>query len=147
MAGRPRQRNSGVWELRVCLGRDDASRVRNKYTTFEGTRRAAERELAQLVTHQEDEPARVPHEDEQAWGPTTTINDAIQGWKQNGWQDLSPDTVPGYEGVWRRSIHAAYRGLPPCPPTTSSATSATSRRAEPVDTEGYEGRAPAKFER
>jgi len=110
MAGSLRQRNSGIWELRVYLGRDDAGRVRHKYTTFEGTRRAAERELARLVTHQADEPERVPHEVERPWGQTTTINDAIQGWKQNGWQDLSPNTVRGYEGVWRRNIHDSIGG-------------------------------------
>lgn len=26
------------------------------------------------------------------------------GWKQNGWQDLSPNTVRGYEGVSRRNV-------------------------------------------
>jgi hypothetical protein len=105
MAGGLRQRNSGVWDLRVHLGRDNAGRVRHKLTTFEGTRRAAERKLARLVTHQSDEPARVPHEGVQAWGPTTTVNGAIRGWKQNGWQDLKPTTVRGYDGVWRRNIH------------------------------------------
>jgi hypothetical protein len=27
-----------------------------------------------------------------------------RGWKQNGWQDLSPNTVRGYEGVWRGNV-------------------------------------------
>jgi integrase len=78
--------------------------VRHKYATFEGTKRAAERELARLVTQQEDEPARIPEREERTWGPATTINDAVEGWKQNGWQDLSPNTVRGYEGVWRRDV-------------------------------------------
>jgi integrase len=91
--------------LRIYIGRDSTGRVRHKYTTFEGTKRAAERELARLVTNQEEDRARVPQREEQAWGPTTTINDAIEGWKQNGWQDLSPNTVRGYEGVWRRNVH------------------------------------------
>ena len=42
--------------------------------------------------------------EERTWGPTTTVNDAIEGWKNNGWQDLSPNTVRGYEGVWRRNV-------------------------------------------
>lgn len=104
MAGSIRQRSPGVWELRVYIGRDGTGRVRHKYATFEGTKRAAERELARLVTKQEDQPARIPERDERAWGPTTTINDAIEGWKRNGWQDLSPNTVRGYEGVWRRNV-------------------------------------------
>jgi|GEM_PF-897004 len=104
MAGSIRQRSPGVWELRVYLGRDNVGRVRHQYTTFAGTKRAAERELARLVTHHEEKPARVPQKEEEAWGPTTTINDAIEGWKRNGWQDLSPNTVRGYEGVWRRNV-------------------------------------------
>ncbi len=60
--------------------------------------------MARLVTQQEDEPARIPEREERTWGPATTINDAIEGWKQNGWQDLSPNTVRGYEGVWRRDV-------------------------------------------
>jgi hypothetical protein len=104
MAGSLRQRSPGVWELRVYIGRDSAGRVRHKYATFEGTKRAAEREPARLVTTQENQPARVPEREERAWGPTTTINDAIEGWKQNGWQDLSPNTVRGYEGVWRGNV-------------------------------------------
>ena len=50
MAGSIRQRNPGVWELRVSVGRDGTGWVRHKYTTFEGTKRAAERELARLPT-------------------------------------------------------------------------------------------------
>ncbi|MGO9028621.1 MAG: tyrosine-type recombinase/integrase [Acidimicrobiales bacterium] len=104
MAGSIRQRSPGVFELRVYLGRDSTGRIRHKHATFMGTKRAAERELARLVTNQQEDPARAPQEGEQAWGPTTTINDAIEGWKQNGWQDLSPNTVRGYEGVWRRNV-------------------------------------------
>jgi len=104
MAGSMRQRSPGIWELRVYLGRDRTGRVRHKYATFEGTRRAAERELARLVTQQTDEPARIPEREERSWGPATTINDAIEGWRQNGWPDLSPNTVRGYEGVWRRNV-------------------------------------------
>jgi integrase len=104
VAGSLRQIRPGVWELRIYLGRDDTGRVRHRHATFGGTRRAAERELARLVADQEREPERPPREEEQAWGPTTTINDAVEGWRLNGWQDLSPNTVRGYDGVWRRHV-------------------------------------------
>ena len=39
-----------------------------------------------------------------AWGNATTINDAIEGWKENGWDDLSPVTVRRYENVWKVHI-------------------------------------------
>jgi len=104
MAGSMRQKRPGVWELRVYLGRDETDRVRHRQTTFDGTRRAAERELARLVAEQERKHDRPLRDDELTWGPTTTINDAIEGWRQNGWQDLSPNTVRGYDGVWRRHV-------------------------------------------
>ena len=96
-------RGRDVWELRVFLGRDSAGRVRHLQRTFRGSRRAAERELAQLVASHAQAPAAVPEEPVK-WGPTTTINDAIQAWKENGWDDLSPKTTRGYESVWGRYI-------------------------------------------
>ncbi len=104
MAGSVRQRRPGVWELRIFLGRDEAGRVRHRHLTVEGSKRVAERELARLVAEQDREPERVPHPAEAAWGPSTTINDAIEGWRDNGWDDLSPNTVRGYDGVWRRHV-------------------------------------------
>ena len=37
----------------------------------------------------------------------TTVNDAIQGWKDNGWEDLSPSTVRRYENMWMKHIHGS----------------------------------------
>ncbi len=53
---------------------------------------------------QEFEP-EVPAEPETLpWNQTTTVNDAIEGWKHNGWADLSPVTVRRYENVWKVHI-------------------------------------------
>ena len=104
MAGSIRQRRdrgSDAWELRVYLGRDPAGRVRQRSVLFRGAKRAAERELARLVAEQDRAPAVVPDEPTRTWGPTTTINDAIEGWRTNGWADLSPTTVRRYEGMLR----------------------------------------------
>ena len=38
------------------------------------------------------------------WTDTTTVNDAIEAWKQNGWQDLSPTTVRHYQELWDKHI-------------------------------------------
>jgi len=38
------------------------------------------------------------------WTDTTTVNDAITAWKQNGWQDLSPTTVRHYQELWDKHI-------------------------------------------
>ena len=35
----------------------------------------------------------------------TTINAAIEGWKRNGWQDLSPSTKRWYQSIWTTHIN------------------------------------------
>jgi integrase len=103
MRARP-DRGPSTWELRVYVGRDSTGRVRHRSHLFRGTRRAAEKELARMIVKQEDVPETVPDEASRPWGPTTTFNDAIAGWRDNGWQDLSPLTAQRYEGVWRLYI-------------------------------------------
>ncbi len=77
--------------------------MRHKHTTFVGSKRAAERELARLSI--EFESSSQPSPDESTlWGARTTFNDAILAWKQNGWQDLSPKTVTDYESLYRLHI-------------------------------------------
>jgi integrase len=95
-------RGPNVYELRVFLGRDHNGKVRHKNYTFRGPLRAAEMELARLVTEQAAEPDPVPLET--AFGQTTTINMAILAWKENGWQDLSPSTTRRYDSIWTTHI-------------------------------------------
>jgi len=107
MAGSIRQRKDRgdeTWELRVYIGRDNHGRPKQRSVLFRGGKRAAARELARLVTEQESSPAAIPQEEARAWGPSTTINQAIEGWKENGWADLSPKTVRGYEEIWERYV-------------------------------------------
>jgi len=105
MAGSIRKRpdkGPDAFELRVYLGRDPSGRTRHKSKLFHGTKRGAEMELARLVTDQADGPAIIPQE--RAFGPSTTINGAIEGWQQNGWQDLSPSTTRRYASIWSTHI-------------------------------------------
>jgi integrase len=107
MAGSIRQRpdkGADAFELRVFLGRDRQGRLRHRSLLFHGTRRAAERELARIVTEQTSDPSPALGSAEHLWGPTTTINDAIAGWRVNGWADLSPATARRYEGLWKVHI-------------------------------------------
>ncbi|MHB8329909.1 MAG: tyrosine-type recombinase/integrase [Acidimicrobiales bacterium] len=90
---------TGTWELRVFLGRDARGRVRQRSVTFRGTKRAAERELNRLVADLGGS-LRVGEADEPEWGPATTVNEAVEAWKANGWADLSPTTRRRYEGAW-----------------------------------------------
>jgi integrase len=107
MAGsiRPRpEKGRNVYELRIFVGRDARGRVRQKSKIFRGTRRAAEMELARLVTENVDEPVVIPQESASAFGPSTTINMAIKAWQDNGWQDLSPSTTLRYASIWTTHI-------------------------------------------
>jgi len=105
MAGSLRQvaGKESTWELRVYIGRDSNGRVRHQHARFEGSRRAAERELARMVAEHYAAPPPVL-EEPRIWGPSTTVNDAIAAWRDNGWDDLSPKTVRGYESTWRVHI-------------------------------------------
>ncbi len=87
----------------MYLGRDSENRVRHLHRRFRGSKRAAERALARLVAEQDAEPAPIP-EASPLWGPTTTINDAIGAWRDNGWADLSPSTAYDYQSVWASHI-------------------------------------------
>jgi len=110
VAGSIRKRpdkGSNAFELRVFLGRDANGRVQHRSRLFHGTQRAAERELARLITTQETAPAIVPNDASRPWGPATTINDAITGWKANGWDDLSPSTTRRYDSIWTTHIKNA----------------------------------------
>jgi hypothetical protein len=109
MAGSIRlKREPNVWELRIFVGRDNRDRVRHKHVTYRGTRRQAELELARLVIAQTEKPSPITEGPRRwgprRWGPTTTVNDAIAAWEDNGWDDLSPKTVRGYENTWRIHI-------------------------------------------
>ena len=57
-----------------------------------------------MLLAQDEQPEVVPDEASRAWGPSTTLNDAIAGWKANGWADLSPVTARRYENVWKVHI-------------------------------------------
>ena len=107
MPGSMRERRPNVWELRVFLGRDDNGKVRHGNQTFRGGKRAAESELSRLVAAAENEPVPPPVVEAPRWSQQTTVNDAIQGWKDNGWEDLSPSTVRRYENMWMKHIHGS----------------------------------------
>ena len=109
MPGSMRERQPNVWELRVFLGRDDNGKVRHANRTFRGGKRMAERELSRLVAAADNEDVPPPVVDGPRWSEQTTINDAIAGWKDNGWEDLSPSTVRRYENMWDEAHPLLHR--------------------------------------
>jgi integrase len=112
MGGSIREKRRGVWELRIYLGRDDDGKVRHRQLTFHGAKREAQRELNRLVAELEfgnehrDEALREASADPD-WGPKTTFNDAIEGWRLNGWADLSPNTTKRYQSLWDNHIRSS----------------------------------------
>jgi hypothetical protein len=75
-----RQRQPGVWKLRVYVARDAVGRVWHTHATFRGAKKAAERELARMVADDVDRrPPVVADLTERRWGPGTTFNDALAG--------------------------------------------------------------------
>lgn len=99
MAGSVRKiRDPDVWQLRIFIGRDPAGKVIHTHQVFHGSKRSAERELARLVANQDAQPVS-PISPVIRWGSHTTINDAIEAWKTNGWEDLSPSTTRRYESI------------------------------------------------
>ena len=103
MAGSIRLRKQpNVWELRVFLGRDASGQVKHRYFTFVGSKRDAERELARQLLLLEEAPA--PVLEGAKWNKHTTFNEAIEAWKENGWEDLSPKTQMAYQQLWNKYI-------------------------------------------
>jgi integrase len=96
-------RGKDVWELRAYLGRDGNGKVRHRYATFHGSRHEAERALVRLVAEADRKPTPLSS-DGRRWGERTTINDAIAGWRTNGWGDLSAKTTKRYDDIWRNHI-------------------------------------------
>jgi len=98
------ERGPDAWALRVFIGRDRQGRVRHKCRIFRGSKRAVEKELSPLVLAQDFEPEAAPEPETLICNQTTTVNDAIAGWKENGWGDFSPVSLRRYEHVWKVHI-------------------------------------------
>jgi integrase len=103
MAGSIRlRRQPNVWELRIFVGRDASGKVKHRYFTFVGSKRDAERELARQLLLIDEKPA--PIIESTKWNKRTTFNEAIEAWKANGWEDLSPKTKMNYQQLWNKYI-------------------------------------------
>ena len=101
MAGSIRQRSPGVWELRVYIGRDRSGRVRHRYASSRAS--ALKRGLARLVTQQEDDRHAFRNgKNGPGDRPPPSTMPSKHGSRTVA--DLSPNTVRGYEGVWRRDV-------------------------------------------
>ena len=85
--------------------------MRQLSRTHRGPKRAAQRELARLVSSADGSQDTVPEPPMEPgaalpleWGEAITVNDAIRGWQLNGWDDLSATTTRRHASLWRVRI-------------------------------------------
>ena len=107
-----REKRKGVWELRVYLGQDEQGKVRHRQVTFHGAKREAQRALTRFAGElDKGEAARdqalLESSANPDWGPGTTFNYALEGWRLNGWADLSPNTTKRYQSLWDVHIRSS----------------------------------------
>src|SRR5436309_3272114 len=95
MAGTMRERATGVWELRVAVGRDPVTgKYRQVSRIFKGNKRAAGNALAALVA----EHTRTPGPG--GGGADMTLSELLdRWWEQLEYEQRSPLTLAGYR--WR----------------------------------------------
>jgi len=105
MAGSIRRQSKGTWELTIDLGRDPTTgRRRRRYLTVRGTKREAERALAEAL-HQRDTgtdltPARL------------TIADYLRRWLRDcAAQRVAPSTFARYQGIAEQHLIPALGSL------------------------------------
>ncbi len=100
MAGTMRQRQPGVWELRVRLGRDPLTgKHRQMSRTFRGTERQASKALARLMTNS-PEGSYV--------GGNKTVKDLLDRWIEHlEARGRTPKTIDGYRSIARARLEPA----------------------------------------
>jgi integrase len=110
-----RVRSPGVWELIVDAGRDPVTgRRRQVSRTFRGTLTQAKKARAAFLT----EVGKGRHT-----GTRATLDDLFEDWiMELRCKGRSPNTVHGYEGVYRRNIHPTLGSTPVVKVTTKMLT-------------------------
>jgi integrase len=99
MRGSLRERRPGTWELVVSLGRDPLDgRYRQLSRTFDGTKREAQRALAELVTE-----VSAGRES----GANATVGDLLTQWLDLAAAQLSPTTLRTYQQIVRTRLGPA----------------------------------------
>jgi len=95
-----RERQPGVWELRVRLGRDPLTgKHRQVSRSFRGTERQASRELARLSTNM---PER------SYVGGSKTVKDLLDRWIDHlEDRGRTPKTIDGYRSIARARLEPA----------------------------------------
>jgi integrase len=105
MAGSLRQRGTDSWQLRVHAGRDPkTNRKRYVAQTVHGTKRQAERALAQLVAETESFTPRAAAD--------STLRLLLAEWLDHAAPDFSPKTVSTTRGYIDTAINPLIGGIP-----------------------------------
>ncbi len=104
MRGHLRQRQRGVWELVVDLGRDPLTHRRRQLSrSLRGTKREAERELAALVGDVSDG---------RETNSNATLADVLARWLDLAADNLSPTTLDEYKRLVANRIEPTLGAVP-----------------------------------
>src|SRR3972149_6521993 len=105
MRGHIRRGGKGSWEVPVRLGRDPITRrYRRRFLTVKGTKRDAERALAEAL-HQRDTGVDI------APGKLTTAEYLRRWLRDYPAHTVAPSTFVRYEGIIERQLPSALGGL------------------------------------
>ncbi len=104
MRGTKREKRPGVWELRVYVGNDRNGRPVQRSVTFHGSAGDADTELCRLV-------AKLGDDERGELGPSTKVNQALDMWEQQKWDDLSPSTTRRYKSLIKVHIRPGVGSL------------------------------------
>ena len=105
MTGSLRQRGNDSWQLRVHAGRDPKTNRKHYVAqTVHGTKRQAERALAQLVTETESFAPRPSAE--------STLKILLSEWLDHTAPDFSPKTVSTTRGYIDTTINPVIGDIP-----------------------------------
>jgi len=106
MRGHIKQRAKGSWSIVLELGRDPATgKRRQQWTTFRGTKRDAERKLAELQHQMDTSSYLKPYR--------LRVAEFLQQWLRDyAWPNVAPRTAEGYEHIVHQHLIPALGAVP-----------------------------------
>lgn len=106
MRGTLKQRAKGTWSIILDAGRDPATGKRRQlWHTVRGTKREAEKRLAELVHHADTGQYSLPSK--------VTVGGFMERWLRDyAWPNLSPETAQVYEVITQKHLAPALGAIP-----------------------------------
>jgi integrase len=105
MRGHIKKRTKGSWSIVIDIGKDPATgKRRQQWTSIKGTKKEAEKRLAEMLHEMDNGAFMKPHK--------TTLAEFIDRWLRDYvGPNLSPKTAEGYEHIMRKNIIPALGNM------------------------------------